>query len=215
MYGASPFHEQESSELCAEVMRGHPFATLIVTQDNLPVVTHLPLMLDAEAKVLRGHIARANPIAKMDLSAPHHCMAVFHGPDAYVSPAWYQTKKDNGKVVPTWNYVVVHVTGQLRLVSDRDWVLSAVTDLTNVHEHSIGSDWQVADAPASYVDILLKAIIGVELPIEAVTGKFKLSQNKSSADLEGVIAGLHGTERPEDKQVAEWMERVSRPKVAV
>ncbi|RYG65490.1 FMN-binding negative transcriptional regulator [archaeon] len=115
MYGARPFHEQEHPELIKQVMRSYPFATLIVTKNNMPMVTHLPLLYDEEHNVIRGHIARDNPVASLDSNEPVSCMVLFQGPDAYVSAAWYPAKEETGRVVPTWNYVAVHVTGPLRI----------------------------------------------------------------------------------------------------
>lgn len=191
---------------------------MIVTQNNFPHVTHLPLLYDAENRKIRGHIAKGNPIAKLDLAQPHHCMAIFHGPDCYVSPTLYPSKAETGKVVPTWNYAIVHVSGELSIIPDRDWVLNMVSTLSDVHEASISSQWKVTDAPEAYIDVLLKAIVGIEISVESIKGKFKLSQNKPGADWDGISHGLHelakqkGSQPADEEAVALWMEKIINSK---
>src|SRR5262249_34938418 len=140
---------------------------------------HVPLLLDApqgELGTLRGHVARANPIWR-ELSADAQALAIFHGPQGFVSPAWYATKRETGKVVPTWDYAVVHAHGPLRAIEDRDWLRRNVEQLTAQHEAGRAVPWRVADAPADYVEHMLGAIVGLELAIARLVGKWKLSQN--------------------------------------
>lgn len=144
--------------------------------------TWLPLLRDGDR--LLGHVAKANPIWRLEGPV----LVMFRAVDGYVSPSWYASKGEHGKVVPTWNYVGVHVHGSLQARSEAEFTRDVVTRLTDRHEARIGSDWQVTDAPADFVDGMLKAIVGIEITIERVEGKAKLSQNRPPADVEGVIA---------------------------
>ena len=208
LYVPSHFKVDEDDEVIGEVLTQHPFATVIITQENIPHIVHMPLLFDATTHHLKGHIAKANGISKLDLTKPHHCMAIFQGPDAYVSPSWYQTKIDSGKVVPTWNYVTVHVEGRINLIQDRDWILQNVSALSDKHEQSIGSSWRVSDAPSSYIDGLIRAVTGVDIAITSWQGKLKLSQNKNDGDFNGVVEGMKKTGKDNDRRTAEWMERI-------
>lgn len=167
-------------------------ATFITTGSNGPIVSHVPLVhepADAGLGRLIGHLARANPQWQAtDLSKP--ALAVFMGPDAYVSPSWYPSKAEAGRVVPTWNYVVVHVRGTLTFFDDAARLRDAVERLTDHHERTRAERWQVSDAPERYVASQLKGIVGFEIAITSIEGKYKLSQNRSAPDREGVIAGL-------------------------
>ena len=177
MYVPDHFREDRPDVLHL-AMRQIGFATL-VTQ-NLDA-NHLPMLLDGN--VLRGHVARANPVWKQGESA---ALAIFLGPHAYVSPNWYPSKAETGKAVPTWNYITVHARGPVRWVQDGEWLRANVTALSQAHEAGQPAPWQVSDAPASYVDGLLRAIVGFELTIESLEGKYKLSQNRHAADRAGV-----------------------------
>jgi transcriptional regulator len=177
MYVPDHFREDRPDVLHL-AMRQIGFATL-VTQ-NLDA-NHLPMLLDGN--VLRGHVARANPVWKQGESA---ALAIFLGPHAYVSPNWYPSKAETGKAVPTWNYITVHARGPVRWVQDGEWLRDNVTALSQAHEAGQPAPWQVSDAPASYVDGLLRAIVGFELTIESLEGKYKLSQNRHAADRAGV-----------------------------
>ena len=158
-----------------------------VGADGFPVATLLPVLWEDGTLVM--HLARANPQWRAVANgAP--ALAVVTGPDAYVSPAWYPSKDEHGRVVPTWNYSQVHLTGRLSVHHDPAWLLDAVTRLTNRHEEHRTDRWSVDDAPAPYVEKQLKAIVGLELAVERVEAKVKLSQNRSEADRAGVVAGL-------------------------
>lgn len=193
-------------EIIQQIMVEYPLATLVVPHEKLPIISHIPLLFDKSTNTLRGHAAKANPLAKAQLESPTPCTAIFHGPNSYISPSWYATKKEHGKVVPTWNLVVVHIQGNLRFISDRDWLYQNVGELSQVHESSIGSDWRIEDAPLSYIDVNLKAIVGLEISIENVEAKFKLSQNRSLEDRKNVIVQLKLSKKQSDHLTAAWME---------
>ena len=166
--------------------------------------SHLPFVHDAKAGLLIGHLAQANP---HPAQAPDgtQALAVFTGPDAYVSPNWYPSKAEHGRTVPTWNYEAVQVTGRLSWFSDRDRLVGVIDALTRRFEARFEHPWRTGDLPAGYLDRLLPAIIGVEIRIERVTAKRKLSQNRTPADFEGVIKGLTASGRHGDLAVAERM----------
>ncbi|HSV71504.1 MAG TPA: FMN-binding negative transcriptional regulator [Methylibium sp.] len=181
------------------LIAAHPLATLVVPTDAGLEINHLPLLHDAERGLLLGHVARANPVWQ---AAPRgDAVAVFHGPQAYVTPTWYPSKREHGKVVPTWNYAAVHVHGQLRWIDDEAWLHTLVSRLTEAHETAHAASlraagatpppaWQVDDAPTDYLHTMRGAIVGLELAITRIEGKFKLSQNRPAADVDGVVDGL-------------------------
>ena len=187
-----PTHFEESRvEILHALMREHPFATLLTPGADRPEANHLPLHLDPERGpfgVLQGHVARANPLWQQ--SADREVLVVFHGPQAYVTPSWYETKREHGKAVPTWNYVVVHAHGRLRAIDDPDWLLGNLEALVTHHEAGFAEPWQVSDAPVGYIDAMLAAIVGIEIAISDLKGKWKISQNQPPANRAGVIAGL-------------------------
>jgi len=203
MYQPSHFRVDDTAALHA-LMREHPLATLVVPTADGVEINHLPLHLDEQAGMLVGHVARANPVWKMQPTGP--VVAVFQGPQAYITPSWYATKREHGKVVPTWNYAVVHAHGTPRWIGadtpDGDaWLHALVQRLTDHHEaahrervaaqgHVAAPAWAVDDAPADYLATMRRAIVGLELPIARLEGKFKLSQNRPATDRDGVIAGL-------------------------
>ena len=177
-----------------------------VAPDGFPTATLLPVIWDGDRLVF--HMARANPQWR-SIRPGDPALAVVTGPEAYVSPAWYATKAEHGRVVPTWNYSAVHVTGRVRRHEDPEWVRRAVTLLTEQHESQRAEPWAVTDAPATYVDKQLRAIVGLEVTIERVEGKAKLSQNRSEEDRAGVVAGLRTEGGARESAVAEQMEQLS------
>jgi transcriptional regulator len=181
MYVPDPFRE-DRPDLLRDAVRRIGFATLI-TQDL--DANHLPLLLEDD--LLRGHVARANPVWK---TGEGKGLAIFLGPHAYVSPAWYPSKAEAGKAVPTWNYITVHARGRIRWIQDADWLRAHVTALSDAHEAGRAEPWAISDAPDSYVTALLRAIVGFELSIESLEGKWKLSQNRDDADRAGVRQAL-------------------------
>jgi Transcriptional regulator len=174
------------------LIRAHPLALLITAGVSGVIANPVPCHLDAEASdkgTLRLHLARANPQwSEIRDGAP--VLAVFQGVNSYVTPSWYQTKQETGKVVPTWNYAIVQVCGTARVIEDADWLLAQVEAITRQHESDRPEPWAVSDAPPDFVRAQLKGIVGIEIEITDIDGKWKVSQNRSAGDREGVAAGL-------------------------
>lgn len=187
MYLPAHFAQHDTARLHA-LMREHPLAALVTLQDGAPTADHVPLEFDPATQSLRGHVARANPLWRA--AAGQRVLVVFSGPQAYVSPGWYPSKAATHKVVPTWNYTVVQARGVLRAVEDAPWVHALVSGLTQHHEAARAAPWAVSDAPADYVQSMLRAIVGIEIVVDSLVGKWKISQNRSEADRLGVAAGL-------------------------
>lgn len=188
-----PAHFAETRvEVLHQLVRTHPFGALVVLASHGLEANHLPFEIDphpAPFGTLRGHVARANPVWR-DFSPQVDALVLFEGPHAYISPAWYPTKKEHGKVVPTWNYAVVHARGPLRAIEDRRWLRQFVEQLTNRYETARSDPWQVSDAPAPFIDTLIESIVGIEIPIAQLTGKWKVSQNRPTKDRIGVADAL-------------------------
>jgi transcriptional regulator len=186
-----PKHFQvDDLQILAQLITEYPLATLVGNLDGHLEVNHLPLMLSADGKKLHGHIARTNPLVKVAEQDKRDVTAVFHGPNAYITPAWYPSKQETGKVVPTWNYAVVHAEGKFSLINDPSWIRQHVSQMTSIHEPTYQSNWKLDDAPEEYVQMMLKAIIGVEIEVSNLVGKFKLSQNRSPSEYAGVVENL-------------------------
>lgn len=188
-----PTHFAEARvEVLHDLIRAHPFGALVVLASHGLDANHIPFEIDAHPApfgTLRGHVARANPVWR-DFSLQTDALALFGGPHAYISPAWYPTKQEHGKVVPTWNYAVVHARGPLRVIEDRDWLRQFVEQLTNRYEGSRSDPWKVSDAPPPFIDTLIESIVGIEIPIAQLNGKWKVSQNRPEKDRVGVADGL-------------------------
>jgi transcriptional regulator len=202
MHTPPAFHDDDPVSLRATIHAAR-LAQLVTATADGPLATPLPLFLDeseGEHGVLYGHLARANPQAHTPPLGD--ALAIFMGPDAYVSPGWYPTKQETGKVVPTWNYVAVHAHGPVEFFDDPDRLLALVTRLTNRHEAGRAAPWSVADAPPDFIQAQLRGIIGLRLPIRRLDGKRKLSQNRNAADRAGVAAGLAASPLAEDRAVA-------------
>jgi transcriptional regulator len=203
MYTPSSF-KQEDIAVLREMMMRIGFVSLVtLTADGL-VATQAPVLLDpdhGEHGMLRGHIARANP--QWQTATEQEALAIFVGPNGYVSPRWYAAKQEHGKVVPTWNYVAVHAYGRVTFSDDRDLLLDIVTRLTEKHEAGFDHPWKVSDAPADYIEGMLKAIVAFEMPISRIEASWKLSQNRSEADRTGAMEGL----RSQGSAVAEEMSK--------
>lgn len=193
MYLPAHFAQNDPATLQA-LMREHPLAALVSWDDDGPTADHLPLEFDPTPGpgqpqgCLRGHVARANPLWQRAAGRP--VLAIFSGPQAYITPSWYPSKAQTHKVVPTWNYSVVHAHGTLRTVEDAPWLHALVSRLTAHHEAERAAPWAVADAPDDYVQQMLRAIVGIEIPLGRLIGKWKLSQNRGEADRQGVALGL-------------------------
>ncbi len=170
----------------------HPFGTLVTRTAGGIEANHLPFELHPQPPpfgTLHCHVARANPVWQEAL-ADTEALIIFQGPSGYISPSWYPTKQESGEVVPTWNYAVVHARGPLRIIEDREWLRGLVTRLTEHHEAGREEPWQVSDAPAPFIEQMLGAIVGIEIPMRALTGKWKLSQNRPAGDRHGVVRSL-------------------------
>jgi len=206
MYTPSAFSEQDLLTLQQHI-QGTRLATL-VTHGKLGLqAIHVPLLLSPEQGpngTLYGHLARANP-QWQELAEGGEVLVIFPGADAYVSPSFYPAKAEHGKVVPTWNYVAVHAYGQAEVFDDAERLLNLVSALTDRHEAGRDKPWKVADAPAQYIDSMLKAIVGFALPIQRLEGKRKLSQNRSAADIAGVQQGLAASADSQDQALAHLM----------
>ncbi len=197
MYLPKPFEPPDTDTL-HQFVRVHPFGVLVTMTSNGLDGNHLPFVLDLEPSpygTLRGHVARANPIWR-ECQAGADALVIFQGADSFISPSWYPTKQETGAVVPTWNYIVVHAHGRVRVVDDADWLRAHVEALTDRQEAGREAPWAVSDAPVDYIQKMVGAIVGIEIPISRLVGKWKLSQNRSERDREGVVDGLlrEGTE---------------------
>jgi len=190
MYVPEHFIEDDQESLC-RLIRQNPLATLVVNGKDGLLANHIPLFVQADEQkglFLQGHIARANSLWKEADEAT--VLAIFHGPQAYISPNWYPSKKEHGKVVPTWNYQVVHAHGTVSFIHDEQWKLAFLNKLTNQQESAQQTPWTVADAPERYTRGMLRAIVGFEIEVSEWVGKFKTSQNKSLEDRQGIGTGL-------------------------
>ena len=190
MYLPAHFAQTDPAALQG-LMRAFPLATLVTVGADGVTADHVPLEYDpgvGEHGELRGHVARANPLWQRATGQP--VLAVFNGPQAYVRPGWYPSKAQTHKVVPTWNYAVVHAHGVLRAVDDAPWLRALVGGLTDHHEARRAQPWAVDDAPDDYVQQMLRAIVGIEIPVQRLVGKWKISQNRSEPDRLGVADGL-------------------------
>ncbi len=202
MYVPPAFRDHERASLHGTI-RAAPLANLVTMTSEGLVSSPLPLFLveDEDAHgVLYGHLARAN--SQWQQPPIGEAMAIFMGPDAYVTPSWYATKGETGKVVPTWNYATVHAYGNAEFFDEPDRLLAVVTTLTNLNERGRADPWAVSDAPADFVRAQLRGIVGLRLPISRIEGKRKMSQNRSAADRAGVINGLAESARPGDRDVS-------------
>lgn len=198
---APPHFAEPRPEALLDYIAAHPFGSLVTTVnqgDGSPALdaAHVPVVLDrtrGERGTLEAHLARANPVAAALVASGERgipVLAIFSGPDAYVSPQWYASKREHGRVVPTWNYVAVHACGIMRAVDDDAALRAHLDRLTALHEGDGDYAWRTSDAPADYIDRLLPLIVGVEIEIARLDGTWKMSQNRPAADIDGVVAGL-------------------------
>jgi transcriptional regulator len=196
MYVPAHFAEDRIPVL-HDAIRANGFATLVTQTEDGLIASHVPLLIDAargQYGTLIGHLARPNPQAKPPIG---EALAIFPGENGYITPAYYPTKRQTGKVVPTWNYIAIHAYGPLRFIEDKAGLLDIVTHLTNRHEASSAVPWAVTDAPADFVQTMLNGIIGFEIAITRLQGKWKMSQNRPEADRTGVENGLRADGRPD------------------
>jgi transcriptional regulator len=185
-------NEEKRVSVMKALMVSQPFGTLVTLGADGLLASHIPMVLEEDGSpfgVLKGHISRVNTQLR-DLIPTVDALAIFVGPQHYISPNWYPGKQEHGKEVPTWNYAVVHAYGPLKVIEDESWLLSLLNHLTNIHEAGSPLPWKVGDAPPDFIQSLLKGIIGLELSIRRLEGKWKVSQNRSERDRQGVIQGL-------------------------
>jgi transcriptional regulator len=191
-------------EVMHELMRLYPLAALVIATPTGLSANHIPLLLSAEPTPfgkLQGHVPRANPLWREYVSE-FEALAVFQGPDAYITPNWYATKRETGKTVPTWNYAAVHAYGTLRVIDDSVWLRSLLEGLTTFHEAESHTPWSIADAPGEYIQQLITSLIGIEIVITKLEGKWKVSQNQPAHNQEGVSKGLRQRGQAQDKEMA-------------
>jgi transcriptional regulator len=210
MYNPVHFREVRPDVLHAFI-RAHPLGTLVTSGPDGPEATHLPVFLDAEAGRMRCRMARSNPQWRR-LASGEPVLMIFTGAGHYITPNWYPEKRKHGKVVPTWNYVAVHVSGTARVFEDSPSLLRHLHELTDFHEAGFAERWSVADAPPEYIEGMAKAIVGVEIAVQRIEGKWKVSQNRSAEDQQGVIAGLEGLGSHAGQEMAELMRHRRLPR---
>jgi transcriptional regulator len=187
-----PLHREDRLGVQHELIRAHPFGLLITAGPGGLVANPVPFLIDSdrgEHGTLRAHVARANPQWR-EFAAVEECLVVFQGAQEYITPSWYATKRETGKVVPTWNYATVHAWGRPRAIEDAAWLRQQIGELTASQESGRAAPWHVEDAPEDFVGMQIRAIVGIEIPIARIEGKWKVSQNRPAADRQGVVAGL-------------------------
>ena len=206
MYLPAHFAENRIDVLHA-LLRARPLATLVTLCDSRLEANHIPVDTLSEPKPhgsIRGHIARANPLWRT-YPAASEALAIFQGPHAYISPSFYPSKRETGEVVPTWDYAVVHARGTLKFVQDAGWLRALVARLTDAHEAARPLPWKIDDAPTPYIEKMLGMIVGFELSIVSVTGKWKISQNHPEANRRGVVAGLRAAGGADSREIADML----------
>ena len=186
------------------LMRAYPFAALITMSEAGYEVTHLPTKLKSEGAlgVVECHVSRANPHWR-EIAKNGRGLLMYTGPQAYITPGWYPSKAAHGKVVPTWNYAVVHAHGTAEIVDDREWLVRHVSELTDQQEAGTATPWATSDAPGNYIEVMSRGIVGMRFTIERLEGKAKMSQNREIPDREGVVAGLKARAEEGDAKVAD------------
>lgn len=204
-----PQFREERPHILREFAVRCPFGTLIAVGPEGPVADHVPFVVrgDDRIETLHCHVARANPAWRM-LEGGGDVLVIFQAEDAYISPSWYPSKVEDARVVPTWNYAVVHVRGRARTIEDAGWLREHVAELTDLHESTFSEPWAVTDAPADYIEAMLRGVVGIEITPTEVLGKWKVGQNRRSADREGAADRLADTGAPDAAVVARWMRDV-------
>ena len=205
----NPQHQLTDRETLWSLMADHPLGAWVCHGDDGLVANHVPFLLDRSRGpygTLIGHVARANPVWRT-LGPATPSVVMFQGAQSYITPGWYPSKTAHGKVVPTWNYIVAHAHGIARVVDDRDWLLDMLNRLTAGHETGRAAPWHVSDAPPAFIDQLLRAIVGIELPIDRLQGKLKASQDEALVDRVGTVRGLRQTHADEASAMADLVQR--------
>ena len=206
MYLPKHFEESDAGRLRSLIQR-YPLGALVTATESGLDANHIPFLFADSGSVggtLHGHIARANPLWR-DVTPDAAVLVIFQGPDSFISPSWYPSKRENARVVPTWNYAVVHVHGVLRCVDDPAWVRSHVEALTREHEGKRDIPWAVTDAPADFIEKMVAAVVGIEISITRLVGKWKVSQNRSISDRVGVVEALEREAVPSATTIAALM----------
>ena len=201
-----PDHFAETRvEVLHQLIATHRLATIARSTPAGLLADHIPLKMYAteSGSVLRGHVARANPIWRDAHQQP--VLVIFQGPQAYISPSWYASKAEHGKVVPTWDYIVVHATGQLTAMDSDKWLHAHLAEMTDANEARFRAPWKVSDAPTDYIQATARAIVGIEVQVTTLVGKWKVSQNRSAADRAGVIRGLRDDSPSSAADMATWV----------
>jgi transcriptional regulator len=200
-----PAHFEETRlDVLHSLVRSHPLATLVTLGGDGLIANHIPLYLRAmpgQSGSLVGHIARSNPLWK-DSDLTVAALAIFQGPQTYISPSWYATKKEHGRVVPTWNYAVVHVHGPLRIIEDAVWIAKQLHELTDHQEAAFPAPWSVDDAPGDYTARLVEALVGIEIPVTRIAGKWKTSQNQPAVNRTSLVHALANSNDPDARVMA-------------
>jgi transcriptional regulator len=205
-----PAHFAETrTEVMRELFVAHPLGALVTLGPEGLNANHVPFEYDlhpAPLGTLRAHVARANPVWK-EFSKDVDCLVIFQGPQVYITPSWYETKKETGKVVPTFNYIVVHAYGVMRAIEDAPWLRQFVGRLTDHFESPRDEPWSVTDAPEDFIATQLRAIVGIEIRLTRLLGKWKASQNRPAADRHGVVAGLRELDDADSRAMAKAVEQ--------
>lgn len=208
MYVPSHFAENRTGVM-RDLIVAHPLGTLVTLGPDGLNANHIPFEYDPRPEplgTLRGHVARANPVWR-ECSPQVEALVIFQGPQAYITPSWYQTKQETGKVVPTFNYIVVHAYGALRAMDDVSWLRQFVGELTDRFEATRARPWAVTDAPEDFIAAQLRAIVGIEIPVARLLGKWKTSQNRPAQDRPGIVAGLRESADPVAQAMAAAVEK--------
>jgi len=207
------YHEEHNLDVLHDLITAHPLGTWAVCQDNKITAHHLPFMLDRSRGTcgsLVTHVAKANPVWQLIHENTDSSLIIFQGANTYITPSWYVSKQEHGKVVPTWNYAVVHVYGVPKAWTDMDWLHQHVNTVTDAYEAQQPKPWKVNDAPQEYIDQMTQGIVGIEIPIERIIGKWKVSQNRNEADRQGVIDGLRAKGDADSIAMAVMVEQQSK-----
>jgi transcriptional regulator len=201
-------NQEDRIPVLHKLMADQPFASLITVGSSGLFASHIPMVLEQNGAMgqLRGHISRANRQWR-DHTPSVEALAIFSGPQHYITPTWYPEKQETGKVVPTWNYVVVHAYGYLKVIEDGEWLMAHLQKLTGIHEAESPIPWKIGDAPADYIASQMKGIVGLEMDIERLEGKWKISQNRSEKDRSGVAKGLAELNTTESLEMKALVER--------
>jgi transcriptional regulator len=202
-----PHHREDRLDVQHALIRAHPFGTLVTLGADGLIANSIPFILEPRDPlgVLKGHVARANAQWR-DFRSDVEALVIFQGPESYITPSWYTTKRETGKVVPTWNYVIVQARGPMRAVEDRGWLADQIAALTDLLEKRRDGPWAVSDAPAPFVEAQIKGIVGIEIPITRIEGKWKVSQNRPEADRRGVAEGLRAAGDEAGREMADLVE---------